>query len=69
VLSFYFWVYLIVSVSLTAVTVFGWWRYTRTSHRRRRPKERRISYTGGTKYKVGKKIFFRPEFEGGKEAV
>jgi hypothetical protein len=31
VLSSYFWIYLIVSVCLTAVTVFGWWRYTRTA--------------------------------------
>ncbi|KAK4682469.1 hypothetical protein QC764_0019470 [Podospora pseudoanserina] len=29
VLSSYFWVYLIVSVTLTAFTVFGWWHYAR----------------------------------------
>ena len=28
VLSFYFWIYLIISLVLTAITVFGWWRYT-----------------------------------------
>ncbi len=29
VLSFYFWIYLIISFVLTAITIFGWWRYTR----------------------------------------
>ncbi|KAK4660136.1 hypothetical protein QC762_0015880 [Podospora pseudocomata] len=29
VLSSYFWVYLIVSVTLPAFTVFGWWHYAR----------------------------------------
>ena len=30
VLSFYFWIYLAISNGLTIVTVFGWWRYTKT---------------------------------------
>ncbi|KAK0701526.1 hypothetical protein B0T21DRAFT_378826 [Apiosordaria backusii] len=31
VLSSYFWVYLIVSITLTGFTVFGWWRYTKST--------------------------------------
>ncbi|KAK4043932.1 hypothetical protein C8A01DRAFT_43289 [Parachaetomium inaequale] len=69
VLSFYFWIYLIVSVSLTAVTIFGWWRYTRTTRHPPKPKHRRMSYTGGTKTKTGKFISFMPEYEGGKDSV
>jgi hypothetical protein len=69
VLSFYFWIYLIVSVSLTAVTIFGWWRYTRTTRHPPKPKHKRISYTGGTKRKSGKFISFMPEYEGGKDSV
>ncbi|KAL2186976.1 hypothetical protein L209DRAFT_752796 [Thermothelomyces heterothallicus CBS 203.75] len=69
VLSFYFWIYLIISVSLTAVTVFGWWRYTRTIKHPRKPKHRRISYTGGTKTTDGNWIIFAPEYEGGKHSA
>jgi hypothetical protein len=72
VLSFYFWIYLIVSFSLAAVTVFGWWRYTRTNDadsRKRTPKQRRISYTAGNKQKVENLTFFAAEYEGGKDTV
>jgi hypothetical protein len=69
VLSFYFWIYLIISVGLTAVTVFGWWRYTRTGRHPRKPKHRRMSYTGGTKSGHGGTASFMPEYEGGKGSV
>lgn len=70
VLSFYFWIYLIVSFSLTAITVFGWWRYTRTSDpRKHRPNKRRIPLTKGSQTVVEDVTLFSPEYGGGKGAV
>ncbi|KAK4175149.1 hypothetical protein QBC36DRAFT_28364 [Triangularia setosa] len=47
VLSSYFWVYLIVSVTLTAFTVFSWWHYTKSTSREQKRKkalkQRRLS--------------------------
>ncbi|KAK4200769.1 hypothetical protein QBC40DRAFT_306475 [Triangularia verruculosa] len=58
VLSSYFWVYLVVSVTLTAFTVFGWWHYARGSskvyNRRKELKRMRqpVRGNGGTKLAI-----------------
>lgn len=38
VLSSYFWIYLLVSATLTAFTVFGWWYYTKSTSREQKRK-------------------------------